>query len=95
MMCTDDATALRATADALAKAALSTAQRAFFTAQLARDALLRAGRADGAAVMEALRDGLLDAAARVPEAERQRISASKAALTSDELIDLLALSVRG
>jgi len=95
------------TAEALAKAAVNTAQRALFTAQLAADALKKAGdsqrrgaqkqqrfRAD-AAYMTALRDALLDALNTVPEEARKRISASGSRLTSDELIDLLALSVQG
>ena len=43
----------------------------------------------------ALRDALLDAVRAVPEEARKRISASSATLTSDELIDLLAMSVQG
>jgi hypothetical protein len=91
---------------ALAKAAVQTAQRALFTAQLAADALEKAAcrhictlDADclkrDAAHMTALRDALLDAVRAVPEKARKRISASSATLTSDELIDLLALSVQG
>lgn len=91
---------------ALAKAAVQTAQRALFTAQLAADALTLDAR-DGmrpraaeyferdAAYMTALRDALLDAVRAVPEEARKRISASSATLTSDELIDLLAMSVQG
>ena len=45
--------------------------------------------------MTALRDALLDALNTVPEEARKRISSSGARLTSDELIDLLALSVQG
>ena len=91
---------------ALAKAAVQTAQRALFTAQLAADALIRASYAArnssaaecldrDAAYMAALRDALLDAVRGVPEEARTRISASSATLTSDELIDLLAMSVQG
>lgn len=91
---------------ALAKAAVQTAQRALFTAQLAADALTKAACAErvsaagrrldaDAASMTVLRDALLDAFRAVPEEARKRISASRATLTSDELIDLLALSVQG
>jgi hypothetical protein len=91
---------------ALAKAAIQTAQRAMFTAQLAsqalsdvalteRDAELNKTRCQDAAMMAVLRDGLLDAFGAIPKATRERMSACKATLTSDELIDLLALSVQG
>ncbi len=104
----------QAKAEALCKAALQAAARALHTAQLASDALERAGaeyvtRCKGvgmdAAVMHnleaekaavaTLRDRLLDAYASVPDGARERMLASKATLTSDELIDLLALCVRG
>lgn len=92
------------TAMALAKAAVQTTARALFTAQIASDALERAAacgvQPDGgmralAAEMAALRDRLLDAFGAVPEPARKTISASRATLTSDELIDLLALGVKG
>ncbi|MGI6390187.1 MAG: hypothetical protein ACOX7Q_08310 [Kiritimatiellia bacterium] len=105
--CKDPAARPEETAKALAKAAVQTAQRSLFTAQLASDALAKAAadqrsgsakqqrfRAD-AAYMTALRDALLDALNTVPEEARKRISASGSRLTSDELIDLLALSVQG
>ncbi len=82
------------TAAALAKAALQTTQRALFTAQLAAEAMAKLGDAD-ARTMEALRDGLLDCLSAVPKDTREAISKSRATLTSDELIDLLALSVQG
>jgi hypothetical protein len=91
---------------ALSKAAIQTTQRALFTAQIAADALRRAAneqkgtngevwRFQDAERMDALRDALLDAFKTIPEKERKRISAFRATLTSDELIDLLALSVQG
>lgn len=101
---TDPAARPEVTAAALAKAAIQTAQRAIFTAQLAADAMKRADAQPGAnadalgrdcGAMCVLRDALLDAFRAVPEETRKRLSACKASLTSDELIDLLALSVQG
>lgn len=87
-------------AEALAKAALQATARALHTAQLAKDAYGRAAEDDAGAhedgiVMAALRDKLLDAYAGIPERAKTRMLASKATITSDELIDLLALCVRG
>jgi hypothetical protein len=103
---TDPATKPEATGAALAKAAIQTLQRALFTAQLAADALRKGAgemacgeRALGvtadAETMEALRDALLEAFSAIPKGTRDRMSAAKATITSDELIDLLALSVQG
>lgn len=103
---TDPAARPEVTAAALAKAAIQTTQRAIFTAQLAADAMKRAGDerlnspqavilyAD-AREMKQLRDALLDAFSTLPEETRKRLSACRASLTSDELIDLLALNVQG
>lgn len=103
---TDPATKPVITATALAKAAIQTAQRAMFTAQLAADALRKASEeainpiaseqiGRDALMMMSLRDHLLDAFSIVPKDTRDRMSACKATITSDELIDLLALSVQG
>ena len=103
---TDPATRPVLTGAALAKAAIQTTQRALFTAQLACDALRQAAAetdnnawafdiARDADVMERLRDALLDAFSAIPKETRYRMSACKATITSDELIDLLALSVQG
>ena len=103
---TDPAVRPEVTAAALAKAAIQTTQRALFTAQLAADAMATAayGKNDGdmgkqleldAAALNVLRDALLDAFRTLPEETRKRLSACRASLTSDELIDLLALSVQG
>lgn len=103
---TDPAARPEVTAAALAKAAIQTTQRALFTAQLAADAMATAayGKNQGdmgkqleqdAASLNVLRDALLDAFRSVPEETRKRLSACRASLTSDELIDLLALSVQG
>ncbi len=102
----DPATRPEITAMALAKAAIQTAQRALFTAQLAADAMATAAYAKNhgdmgrrlehdAASMTVLRDALLDAFGAIPKETRDRMSACKATITSDELIDLLALSVQG
>lgn len=104
----------RRKAEALCKAALQATARALHSAQLATDALERAGQEyvagcrgaglDAAALagmeasqaaLAALRDRLLDAYASIPDEARQRMLATPATLTSDELIDLLALCVRG
>lgn len=91
-------------ADALAKAAMQAAARAMHTAQLAADAYRAAadraphghsGPAERTLLMERMRDALLDAYATAPAAERNRMLACKATITSDELIDLLALCVKG
>ena len=103
---TDPAARPEVTAAALAKAAIQTTQRALFTAQLAADAMATAayGKNQGdmgkqleqdAASLNVLRDALLDAFRSVPEETRKRLSDCRASLTSDELIDLLALSVQG
>ena len=95
---TDPAARPEVMADALGRAAVQTAQRALFTAQLAADAMARAGgggRQADAAALRRLRNGRLDAYGAVPEETRKRLSACRASLTSDEIIDLLALSVRG
>jgi len=99
---TDPAARPEVTAMALAKAAIQTTQRALFTAQLAAEALrgvrLETGTPrllEEAHYMEQLRDCLLDAFSGVPKETRDKLSACKATLTADELIDLLALSVQG
>jgi hypothetical protein len=93
----------RIKAEALAKAALQATARAMHTAQLAHDAYRRADGLDyGAAAgsddearMGALRDTLLDAYSAIPDEARKRLLASKGTITSDELIDLLAMCVKG
>ncbi len=95
----------RLKADALAKAALQATARALHTAQLALDAYTMAAEAEAPEarslnmesriLMTGLRDGLLDAYGNVPDAAKQRLLACRATITSDELIDLLALCVRG
>lgn len=103
---TDPAGRPEVTAAALAKAAIQTTQRALFTAQLAAEAMATAAHAknDGdmgkrlemdAASLCVLRDALLDAFSAVPKDTRERLSDCKASITSDELIDLLALGVQG
>lgn len=100
---TDPATRPEVTATALAKAAIQTTQRALFTAQLAAEALrdVRMNSNSGLKILEEqhyielLKDNLLDAFSAVPKEMRDKLSAVKATLTSDELIDLLALSVQG
>lgn len=93
-------------ADALCKAAIQATARALHTAQLAADALRRSARETenpAAALnreaesqtMTVLRDRLLDAYSALPDGVRTRMLASKATISSDELIDLLALCVRG
>ena len=83
-------------ADALAKAALQATARALHTAQLSHDAYAIAEadttRSD---VIAGLRDKLLDAYASIPAEDRKLIDACKATITSDELIDLLAMCVKG
>lgn len=102
----DPAARPEVTAAALAKAAIQTTQRAIFTAQLAAEAMATAAYAktDGdngaqleldAARLNVLRDGLLDAFSAIPKETRDKLSACKATITSDELIDLLALGVQG
>jgi hypothetical protein len=93
-----------AKADALAKAAIQATARALHTAQLAKDAY---GRVDGVeasalaetarreALMEGLRDRLMDAFCVVGDVERRNILATPATITSDELIDLLAMCIKG
>jgi len=91
----------RIKAEALAKAALQATARAMHTAQLAHDAYCRAEAGDGpgsagdAARMGALRDILLDAYSAIPDGDRRRILDSRGTITSDELIDLLAMCVKG
>jgi len=103
---TDPAARPEVTAAALAKAAIQTTQRAIFTAQLAADAMTTAAHAKNhgdmgkqleqdAAAMNVLRDALLDAFSTLPEETRKRLSACRVSLTSDDLIDLLALNVQG
>lgn len=85
------------TADALAQAAVQATCRAVYTANLAVAAYERTGRADSqrAETIRRLRDGVLDAYAQITDAERQALREFDAKLTSDELMDLLALLVRG
>lgn len=86
------------TADALAKAALQATARALHTAQLAADAYAKiddAARLENRDAMAGLRDALLDAYGKIEDAARQRMLSCRATITSDELIDLLALCVRG
>jgi hypothetical protein len=45
--------------------------------------------------MADLRDALLDCYGGIQDADRQRILATPATITSDELIDLLAMCVKG
>jgi hypothetical protein len=86
----------RIKADALAKAALQATARALHTATLARDAYVRCGANEGnERLMANLRDGLLDCYGGIQDADRQRILATPATITSDELIDLLAMCVKG
>jgi hypothetical protein len=83
-------------AGTLAKAALQATARALHTAQLALDA---APQGDASAsrleALVALRDRLIDAYGSVPERERQAILDCRATLTSDDIVNLLALCVRG
>jgi hypothetical protein len=87
-------------ADALAKAAIQATARAMHTAQLSMDAYRRFGAGDPDAarrelLMESLRDALLEAYTVADDAERAKILATSATITSDELIDLLAMCVKG
>jgi hypothetical protein len=90
-------------ADALAKAAIQATARALHTAQLAHDAYCQcksgdegsASAAERAAQMGLLRDALMDAFCVIGENDRTMILATRATITSDELIDLLAMCVKG
>lgn len=95
-----------AKADALCKAAIQATARALHTAQLAADALKRSAgetannalaldREAEAQTLLRMRDHLLEAYASVPDGIRERMLRTQATITSDELIDLLALCVRG
>jgi hypothetical protein len=87
---------MTAKAEALAKAALQATARALHTAQLAQDAYVKSGASQGdELIMADLRDALLDAYGQIPAKDRERLQASKATITSDELIDLLAMCVKG
>ena len=83
-------------AEALMKAALQATARAMHTAQLAQDAYSTANATpDATALAAGLRDRLLDAYVAVGDTDRARLLATKATITSDELIDLLAMCIKG
>jgi hypothetical protein len=80
----------------LAQAALQATARALHTAQMALDAMERAGGepAELQAAVVALRDGLADAYAAMPDKVRQEVLRAPGTIGGDELLDLLATLVR-
>ncbi len=94
-------------ADALAKAALQATCRAMHIAGLATAAYRHAPRngqttytarlkaARRADILNNLRDAITDAYAAIPNTDRDAIRRCPANMDSDQLLDLLALLVRG
>jgi predicted DNA-binding transcriptional regulator YafY len=83
-----------ALATMLARAAIQATARAMHTAQIAADAAAKLGDVRRKArSMETLRDSLLDAYRTVASSDVPRVG--NITIDSDELLDLLALAVRG
>ena len=80
----------------LAQAALQATARAMHTAQMGLDAIERVGNepAELQTAMVALRDGLADAYAAMPDKVRQEVLRAPGTIGGDELLDLLATLVR-
>jgi hypothetical protein len=83
-------------ATTLCKAALQATARALHTAQIAADLIARhGGDPSTGGAMTAMRDKLLDAYRCLPEPMRKAIFDCKCEVSSDELLELLSLVVRG
>lgn len=93
---TDKAARPGEVARTLAQAALQATARALHTAQMALDAIGRAGGepAEFKAAVEHLRDGLADAYAAMPEKVRTEVLRAPGTIGGDELLDLLTSLVR-